>query len=204
MVKIAVQEIIPLTVQGEGRNAGMPCSFIRLFGCPVGCYFCDTGYAEGQPIPGHESLELPQVLSQLLSVNCVVSGGEPVVNPRFPELCDQLLSNGFNVFVETSGVKWREELKSCWVTFSPKDHVFTQKSDPVFWQKAQEIKIVIAKQDDLFFYEKKIIEALFNRKIVYLQPEWSVLGDVLPLLINFSNLRGTLLSTQTHKFLGVR
>ena len=34
------------SVQGEGRYAGHPAIFIRLAGCSVGCYFCDTKQAQ--------------------------------------------------------------------------------------------------------------------------------------------------------------
>ena len=40
-----VHETFQDTVQGEGYHAGTPADFIRLYGCPVGCFFCDTGYA---------------------------------------------------------------------------------------------------------------------------------------------------------------
>lgn len=41
---IPVHETFQETIQGEGYWSGTPCDFIRLSGCPVGCWFCDTGY----------------------------------------------------------------------------------------------------------------------------------------------------------------
>ena len=43
-MEIYCQETFQDTIQGEGAQVGRPCDFIRLYGCPVGCYFCDTGY----------------------------------------------------------------------------------------------------------------------------------------------------------------
>ena len=44
-MKFNIQETFQNTIQGEGYHSGRPCDFIRLYGCPVGCFFCDTGYA---------------------------------------------------------------------------------------------------------------------------------------------------------------
>ena len=41
---INIHETFQETLQGEGYHTGTACDFIRTYGCPVGCYFCDTGY----------------------------------------------------------------------------------------------------------------------------------------------------------------
>ena len=33
------------SVQGESTWAGLPCTFVRLTGCPLRCHYCDTEYA---------------------------------------------------------------------------------------------------------------------------------------------------------------
>jgi organic radical activating enzyme len=205
MDKIKVQEIIPLTIQGEGMQVGTPCSFVRLYGCPVGCYFCDTGYANNQlPSEGFTVLTVDEILDQIQGRNVVISGGEPTVNPRLNLLIDSLIDKNHSVSIETSGTRWVKSLDRCWVTFSPKDHVSKQTSDPLFWSRASEVKIVISNKNDYHFYRDRIKMTLDQKIPVYLQPEWGVASEVLDYLIDISSRIGVKISIQTHKYLGVR
>lgn len=40
--KLAISEMFADTIQGEGINAGVPATFIRLQGCTLSCHWCDT------------------------------------------------------------------------------------------------------------------------------------------------------------------
>ncbi len=40
--KLAISEMFADTIQGEGINAGVPATFIRLQGCTLQCGWCDT------------------------------------------------------------------------------------------------------------------------------------------------------------------
>lgn len=200
-----IQEIIPLTIQGEGLHSGMPCSFIRLFGCPVGCHFCDTGYANhSTPEESFLEMNLSGVLRKIKSKNVVISGGEPSVSPSISSLIDSLLSYKFNIFVETAGARWAEEFRDCWVTFSPKSHVSSFPVDPAFWKKASEIKVVIRHPSDFDFYRDDLQSAINDGIPVFLQPEWSTQSSVLDFLIEQADKIGAAISLQSHKFAGVK
>lgn len=43
--KVLIHETFQNTIQGEGYWTGALVDFIRFYGCPVGCPWCDTGYA---------------------------------------------------------------------------------------------------------------------------------------------------------------
>ena len=58
-----VQETFQSTLQGEGYFSGRVADFIRLYGCPVGCFFCDTGYS--LPDGDYYKKKLPKILDQL-------------------------------------------------------------------------------------------------------------------------------------------
>ena len=206
MLKIKIQEIIPLTIQGEGFNQGMPCGFIRLFGCPVNCSFCDTGYKDQTKPPMFYTLSIFEILQELTQVsNVVVTGGEPCVNPAFGDLVTSLLFNKKRVFVETSGIKTLPILDDIWLTLSPKEHISQSgKLDKKILEYVNELKLIISNEDD-FVYYRDIIQIAKNSNIpVYIQPEWSNRQSLTDLLIKLANNNNVLVSNQVHKLIGVK
>ncbi len=195
-----IHETFQETVQGEGHWVGLPVDFIRLAGCPVGCYFCDTGYANGNQVKGYQQ-NIPSLLSELKSINVVISGGEPFVNKQLPDLVTALLKDNRHVHIETSGAFWQEVDNRAWITLSPKQHLNPRMPvDKRFWQRANEVKIVIVDGTELDFYERNILNLQ-----IYLQPEWTTRDRTIPLILEILKSRPTCrLSLQTHKILNVR
>ena len=90
------------SVQGESTWAGLPCTFVRLTGCPLRCVWCDTEYA----FHGGERMTLDQVRERVESFGTrlvEITGGEPLVQPGAFVLARQLVEFGYTVLVETSG-----------------------------------------------------------------------------------------------------
>ena len=90
------------SIQGESTWAGLPCTFVRLTGCPLRCVWCDTEYA----FSGGEKLSLDEVLRRVgeMGTELVeITGGEPLVQPNAFILVAGLLERGLTVLVETSG-----------------------------------------------------------------------------------------------------
>lgn len=90
------------SIQGESTWAGMPCTFVRLTGCPLRCVWCDTAYA----FSGGERMSFDAILAAVEAHGCglvELTGGEPLAQAGAYALVDRLLEAGFTVLVETSG-----------------------------------------------------------------------------------------------------
>ncbi len=135
------------TIQGEGPFAGRPATFIRLTGCNLKCWFCDTEWDDEkdatlryQAIADHA-----REISPSHSSLAVLTGGEPMRQNLGP-LIQALQRNGFcDVQIETAGSFWQECVLWPGVTtvISPK----TAKVHPCF------------KEYDAAFYWKYVLKA---------------------------------------------
>jgi 7-carboxy-7-deazaguanine synthase len=91
------------SLQGEGKNQGKPCLFIRLAGCNLHCRWCDTGYAR----TGGMEMSLDIILEQVWRVNpsyVCVTGGEPLQQAdELEPLLISLHKRGTAIDIETNG-----------------------------------------------------------------------------------------------------
>ena len=90
------------SIQGESTWAGLPCTFVRLTGCPLRCVWCDTAYA----FHGGTRMSIAEVVDTVAAKECrlvEITGGEPLVQPGAATLAARLLDEGYTVLVETSG-----------------------------------------------------------------------------------------------------
>ena len=99
---IRIHEIFK-TIQGEGYDTGLPCTFVRLYGCSVGCSFCD------QPQFLHETrkMTIEDIVAEVDSIGVkyvCVTGGEPLEQKDALDMIKALADKGYKVTVETSGV----------------------------------------------------------------------------------------------------
>jgi len=92
------------SIQGESTLAGMPCTLVRLAGCPFRCNYCDTPQAI--PFNSGEKYSIKQITDMVRQNKrplTLVSGGEPLAQ----KLCIPLLSSLANISpvlqLETSG-----------------------------------------------------------------------------------------------------
>jgi 7-carboxy-7-deazaguanine synthase len=91
------------SIQGEGRLAGVPSTFIRTSGCNLRCVWCDTPYTSWEPEGEDRSLE--EILAQVKrhpAKHAVVTGGEPLLAHEIEELTHRLKREGFHVTIETA------------------------------------------------------------------------------------------------------
>ncbi len=188
---------IYLSLQGESTWAGLPCVFVRLTGCSLRCKWCDTAYAftEGEPA------SLPAILARVASfgVKLVeITGGEPLEQVGVYALMDQLLHQGFQVLLETSGAVDMGKVPKAVVKImdvkcpgSGEDHGNLWKNLDYLVKGQDEIKFVIADRQD-YDYARDILflHSLIGRCTLLFSPvhgklkpsqlaEW-ILADHLP------------------------
>jgi 7-carboxy-7-deazaguanine synthase len=92
-----------LSLQGEGKNQGKPCLFIRLAGCNLHCRWCDTAYAQ----TGGIEMIIDAILEHISRLNpsyVCITGGEPLLQPyELEQLVATLHQRGTAIDIETNG-----------------------------------------------------------------------------------------------------
>ncbi|HEY9759204.1 MAG TPA: 7-carboxy-7-deazaguanine synthase QueE [Oculatellaceae cyanobacterium] len=100
-----IQEVF-YTLQGEGPFSGHPAVFVRLAGCNLKCFWCDTDFESSQWHPNLE--ELLAQIEKVRPTHCkliVLTGGEPFRQNIAP-LINALLTRKLHVQLETNGTLW--------------------------------------------------------------------------------------------------
>ena len=127
------------TIQGEGPFSGQPAVFIRLTGCNLSCWFCDTvwddekdGYYGIEVIIAAVETWAKRANNSYKTRLVVITGGEPL-RQDLSILAKKLHTAGFAIQIETAGIIWQDWLK--WpcthVVVSPK----TKKVHDEFYKK---------------------------------------------------------------------
>lgn len=100
-VLLRITEIF-YSLQGESATVGLPTTFVRLTGCPLRCYYCDTAYA----FKGGKKLSLEAILEKVAAYPTryvTVTGGEPLAQEACFTLLEALCDRDYSVSLETSG-----------------------------------------------------------------------------------------------------
>jgi 7-carboxy-7-deazaguanine synthase len=91
------------SLQGEGKNQGRPCLFIRLAGCNLRCRWCDTPASQS----GGTEMSLDTISEQVWRTNpqyVCVTGGEPLLQAEELEsLLASFHKRGTVIDIETNG-----------------------------------------------------------------------------------------------------
>lgn len=103
-VALRVTEIF-FSIQGEGKDIGLPTVFVRLTGCNLRCVWCDTEYS----FTGGEWMALDEVVAAIEAFPPVrrvcLTGGEPLLQKEHQDLLRALIEREYRIVVETSGSK---------------------------------------------------------------------------------------------------
>jgi 7-carboxy-7-deazaguanine synthase len=182
------------SVQGEGELAGVPSVFVRTSGCNLRCSWCDSAYTSWEPEGDtHEVKEVVEAVSEYDADHVVVTGGEPLLQPDFDELCAALDEH---TTVETNATVYRDSDADL-VSMSPKLSNSTPEGAGA-WGEIHEgkrlnfeviesyidshdyqIKFVVADREDIDEIEEVLASLSdYDRERVLLMPE-GVDRDVL-------------------------
>lgn len=162
--------------QGEGLHTGRSAAFIRLFGCPVHCPWCDSaGTWHKDHVPKHiVKLAPDSIYARVMETPpdiVVITGGEPTIHNLSPlvEYLTDHLPRPTEIHLETSGAFEFGPRLFDWITVSPKKWKMPLVSS---LQAANEIKIILDSYVDLSFYISQTRAHWNPEAIVRLHPEW--------------------------------
>ncbi|MDO5462606.1 MAG: 7-carboxy-7-deazaguanine synthase QueE [bacterium] len=190
------------TLQGEGRNTGRPCIFIRFSGCNLKCPWCDTDFS---PKATASLDELLEKLSTFQEKSVIFTGGEPLLQPHLLTLAKALKSSGYWLGIETNGtIEPSTELRETldFIATSPKFGV------PLRLTSANEVRLVTA--DEITLEWCQTIRSQLPAEDYYLSPCDTGHGlqvhraiQLLGMLNVNSPTPPWRLSLQTHKLAGI-
>lgn len=175
--------------QGEGDHMGRSAYFLRTFGCPVHCPWCDSaGTWHKDWIPKAVERFTPSRIVELVRPHVpefvVLTGGEPSIQPTLSPLVGELHMAGFPVHIETCGGFRFDTSILDWITVSPKwDKLPTREN----LLACHEIKMIVDEEDSILRWIEKLNEitgddSWAEHKSVWLHPEWSRRED--PKILN--------------------
>jgi 7-carboxy-7-deazaguanine synthase len=81
----------------------MPCAFIRLSGCNLRCWYCDTRYTWSEEVQEISVSDILVWVDQYPGVMVEITGGEPLLQDNTHTLTRELVNRGHKVLIETNG-----------------------------------------------------------------------------------------------------
>ena len=207
------------SIQGESSTAGKPTVFVRLFGCNIGCVYCDQPQKKEQK----KRIGVDRLVSEVLNFHIprvCITGGEPLLQQEIYPVIYELVRRGFEVSVETSGCvpideddyvrKFRYIMDvKCPSSGVSRKNVYTNLAH---LHQIDEVKFVIANREDYDFAKHVMRTYPTNAQILFspvmvkdMSDNWicAVSEDLVKWVLEdgLSNVRVQL---QLHKFLGVK
>jgi len=186
------------SLQGEGRNTGRPCAFVRFAGCNLDCPWCDTDKTARFTA---DAAEIADEVERLGRKSVILTGGEPTAIDGVEELVAELKKRGFWIAVETNGTRRAPWLQFVdYVACSPK----AEYPESVALESADEVRVVASSEDVVAFCRE--MKGRISATDYYVSPcdkdgkiDFATAKSVLARLGD-----GWSLSVQLHKILGFR
>lgn len=204
------------SIQGESTDAGLPCLFVRLYGCNIGCSFCD------QPQDHHKvtRISIANLVTKIMKYHIdyvCITGGEPMLqwNALYPVILE-LVSLGVKVSIETSGCvpidadPYNRSFKYVMDVKCPSSGVSHKNvlENLMNLQRKDEVKFVISDRKD-YDYMKKVLKQYPTSAQILVSPCFTpdlkpVIGQELIDWLLRDHLNHIRVQIQMHKVIGVR
>ncbi len=173
------------SLQGEALTSGLPTIFVRLTGCPLRCVYCDTEYA----FTGGERQSLETIIETIKSYPCkriCLTGGEPLAQPNAIELMKRLLSDGYEISLETAGALTVANVPKAVSKVMDLKTPSSSEVDKNLWSNLthltqhDQIKFVIMNREDYDWAKTKLSEHKLNELVdtVWFSPMFNVAEDI--------------------------
>ncbi len=173
------------SLQGEALTSGLPTIFVRLTGCPLRCVYCDTEYA----FTGGERQSLETIIKTIKSYPCkriCLTGGEPLAQPNAIELMKRLLSDGYEISLETAGALTVANVPKAVSKVMDLKTPSSGEVDKNLWSNLDyltqhdQIKFVIMNREDYDWAKAKLSEHKLNELVgtVWFSPMFNVAEDI--------------------------
>jgi len=194
------------SLQGEGKNQGKPCLFIRLAGCNLHCRWCDTAYAQTGGIEMNLDIILEQVWRMNPSYVCI-TGGEPLQQAdELEPLLVSLHKRGTAIDIETNGtLDFRQFLPYASICMDVKCPSSGEQSNLALLaaiRPQDSVKFVVMDEADCR-YAQDIITTYRIRGEIFLSPVYGSDYAIISKFILVNNLP-VRFQLQLHKIIGVK
>lgn len=208
-----------LSIQGENTGAGLPCVFIRLYGCNVKCTYCDQPQSRGDK----HRISVEHLVSKALSYNCkniCITGGEPLIqSDEVYQLAMELaVDYDCKVAIETNGctpipdLPYPKNIKFVMDIKCPSSGVSDKNiyENLMLLRTVDEVKFVVGNREDYEFM-KKILKTYPTAAKILVSPVFEYhLGNYFsPVSHNLAKwlledeLFNVRIQIQMHKIIGV-
>jgi 7-carboxy-7-deazaguanine synthase len=195
-----------VSFQGEGKNQGRICLFIRLAGCNLECTWCDTKESRSGGVP----MSIDTILEHVWRVNppyICITGGEPLLQVDALEpLLASLRRRGIVIDIETNGtIDFSPLQQYASVCMDVKCPSSGEKSDLALLGKIRPqdtVKFVVNDENDCR-YAQEVIASHRIAGEIFFSPVFGADYKLISKFILTNNLP-VRMQVQLHKVIGVK
>ena len=198
------------SIDGEGKRAGLPTTFVRLAGCNLRCAYCDTAYSFDTSKANEMSIDhIIEECRDLGIPSITLTGGEPLVHPHVTTLLAEMnKTHLFDINVETNGTvdpSKYHELEDVWFTVDykcPSSGEESKMNTKAFTTLREQdvLKFVVGSDEDLQ-RSLEVIEEYQPSAQIYFSPVFGYEASKIVDFLLSHDLNQCKVQLQMHKYI---